>query len=288
MDEQIVKDKRAFEVYLAERMESIEAPDTLKQAMSYSLLADGKKMRPLFAIATARTLGLEIETVFPLAMAIEMIHTYSLIHDDLPAMDDDDLRRGRPTNHIVYGEAMAILAGDALLTQSFEVLLDTPAEAEIKLELVRMLSIAAGSNGMIAGQVLDVEGEGKALLETDLTIMHQKKTGCLLVAPIVGAATIAGVSTDNYQLLKRFGECIGLAFQIQDDILDVRSTSEVLGKSASDAENDKSTYVSILGMEASQQRFNDLITEAMEILEGLAYPATYLRLLVDSMVSRQK
>lgn len=288
MNEQLLKDKEAFELYLAERMEMIEAPESLKQAMSYSLLADGKKLRPLFAIETARTLGLDIKTVFPLAMAIEMIHTYSLIHDDLPAMDDDELRRGRPTNHIVYGEALAILAGDGLLTQSFEVLLDTESRAEVKLELVRMLSVAAGSNGMIAGQVLDIEGEGKPLLEADLTIMHQKKTGCLLVAPIVGAATIAGVSSQDYQMFKRFGECIGLAFQIQDDILDASSTSEMLGKSASDADNDKSTYVSIIGLEASQKRFNDLIKEAMKILEGLAYPTTYLELLVDSMVSRQK
>ncbi|MDB5389135.1 MAG: Farnesyl-diphosphate synthase, partial [Planctomycetaceae bacterium] len=246
-----------------------ECPPRLQQAMSYSLLAGGKRLRPVLVLLACEACGGDSRLALPAACALEMVHTYSLIHDDLPAMDDDDLRRGRPTNHKVFGEALAILAGDALLTLSFEVIARHVAPAEVAAACCADLANAAGAVGMVAGQVADLEAEESlsASLE-ELEAIHRRKTGRLLCSALTLGARVAQADVETLTRLKEYGLLIGLAFQITDDLLDIRGNVEKVGKGVNkDAALGKLTYPSLLGVEASEQRAQSLIAEACRLIE---------------------
>ncbi len=264
-------------------------PETIHRAMRYSLFAGGKRIRPILCIEAARAVADDVDEVVPVACALEMIHTYSLIHDDLPALDNDDYRRGKLTNHKVFGDAMAILAGDALLTLAFQVLSEAALPGERRARLVAELAAAAGTvGGMIAGQVADLEGEGKppeaGLLET----IHRAKTGALLRASLRLGAICAGATEDQYQSLSRYGERIGLAFQIVDDILDVEETSEALGKTAGkDAAQHKITFPAVYGLEASRGMAREECERAPREVERFGDRAVRLHELADLIVHRK-
>ena len=268
-----------------------ERPESLREAMRYSLLAGGKRLRPILCLAACQLAGGEAEQAMPTAVALEMIHTMSLIHDDLPAMDDDDLRRGRPTNHKVYGEAVAILAGDALLTRAFEmVALRSPGvPPERLLKVVGELSLVAGAPGLVGGQVVDLESEGKDVDLETLEYIHLHKTGALLSACVITGAMIGGANDDLVAALRVYARGIGLAFQIIDDILDITASSEVLGKTAGkDLVADKTTYPKLLGLEESRKRADDLVREAKDALEPWSMKATPLLALADFITSRDR
>jgi geranylgeranyl diphosphate synthase, type II len=263
---------KSVESRLKEYMESPEGiPETLREAMTYSLLAGGKRLRPVLTLATAEALGGDEEKVLPFACAVEMIHTYSLIHDDLPAMDDDDFRRGNPTNHKIYGEAMAILAGDALLTQAFGVMaqgaLDAQLPRETALTLIRECAVRAGAEGMVGGQVKDIQGEGREVSLEELQDIHRSKTGDLITWSVRIGAMVAGSGEDELQALTGYAERLGLAFQIQDDVLDVIGDRQRLGKPVgSDEVKNKSTYPSLLGLDSSRERIRSLVEEAKHLI----------------------
>ena len=257
-----------FEAYL-EALQTSYRPSRTRDAMFYSLLAGGKRVRPRLLLALLKGYGKEESLGYPCAAAIEMIHTYSLIHDDLPAMDDDDLRRGRPTCHIAFDEATAILAGDALLSEAFGIVMKSECSAEIRGRLVELLSAYAGVDGMILGQTLDIAAERQPVSDIEaLEEIHRHKTGKLLTLPLLCAAWL-GDHPQDIEALQQIGERIGLSFQIQDDILDVTRSRQELGKSTSDEKNHKSTYVSLLGIEASQALANRYYEEAMQQIKGL-------------------
>ena len=257
-----------FEAYL-EALQTSYRPSRTRDAMFYSLLAGGKRVRPRLLLALLKGYGKEESLGYPCAAAIEMIHTYSLIHDDLPAMDDDDLRRGRPTCHIAFDEATAILAGDALLSEAFGIVMKSECSAEIRGRLVELLSAYAGVDGMILGQTLDIAAERQPVSDIEaLEEIHRHKTGKLLTLPLLCAAWL-GDHPQDIEALQQIGERIGLSFQIQDDILDVTRSRQELGKSTSDEKNHKSTYVSLLGIEASQARADRYYEEAMQQIKGL-------------------
>jgi len=255
-------------------------PQTIHRAMRYAVLGGGKRIRPILCLETAAALGERSGAVEALAGAIEFIHTYSLIHDDLPALDNDDLRRGRLTCHRKFGEAMAILAGDALLTLAFETLarMRRPSPGP-RLEIIRELAAAAGTrSGMIAGQVADLEAEGRKVSARQVQTIHRAKTGALIRASVRTAALAAGARGRSLQHLTRFGERLGLAFQIVDDILDVRSTSRRLGKRAhKDAGRRKATYPSVHGVKKSEQLAARLVEEACAELRGFGQRARSLQ-----------
>ena len=265
------------------------APETIHRAMRYSLFAGGKRIRPILCIEAARAVSDSADGVVAAACALELIHTYSLIHDDLPALDNDDYRRGKLTNHKVFGDAMAILAGDALLTIAFEVLAKLEAPAERVVRLVAELATASGTvGGMIGGQVADLEGEGKppeaALLET----IHRAKTGALLRASLRLGAIHAGADETQYQALSCYGEHIGLAFQIVDDILDVEESSEALGKTAGkDAAQQKITFPAVYGLETSRSMAQEECVRAHQVLEPFGDRAARLHELADLIVQRK-
>jgi geranylgeranyl diphosphate synthase type II len=264
-------------------------PETIHRAMRYSLFAGGKRIRPVLCLEAARTVAGDMEGAVTAACSLELIHTYSLIHDDLPALDDDDYRRGKLTNHKVFGDAMAILAGDALLTLAFQVLAELPAPADRKARLMAELATASGTvGGMIGGQVADLEGEGKppdaALLES----IHRAKTGALLRASLRMGAIYAGASEAQYAALSCYGEHIGLAFQIVDDILDVEETSEALGKTAGkDAAQHKITFPAVYGLEASRTMAEAECAHAHRVLEPFGDRAARLDELADLIVRRK-
>lgn len=240
---------------------------TLYQAMHYSLTAGGKRIRPLLLLATIQTLGGNLEQGYEAAVALEFIHTYSLIHDDLPAMDNDDLRRGKPTNHMVYGEDLAILAGDGLLTQAFEILAKSPVSDKKKIELVLALAKAAGPNGMVAGQVADMEGEESALSLAALRAVHEKKTGELLTFAVYAGSVIANAPIEIEPLLLQYSAHFGLAFQILDDILDVTGNVDELGKNTGmDAQSNKSTYPALLTLAGAKEALENEIKAAKKNL----------------------
>jgi geranylgeranyl diphosphate synthase type II len=241
-------------------------PGRLQEAMAYSLLAGGKRLRPILVLLSCEACGGSTEAALPAACAIEMVHTYSLIHDDLPAMDNDDLRRGRPTNHVVFGEALAILAGDGLLTLAFEVMARDISPAETAAACCADLARAAGMVGMVGGQVADLEAEGRTVASLDeLEAIHRRKTGALLASSLTLGARIAGAKNDDLHRLASYGRCLGLAFQITDDLLDVCGTSLNMGKTVQkDAARGKLTYPSLLGEEASLLRAQCQIAEACE------------------------
>jgi len=265
-------------------------PEQLHRAMRYSLLAGGKRLRPTLVLAAGEAFGADTDDLMPAACAIEMIHTYSLIHDDLPAMDDDDLRRGRPTCHKAFGEAVAILAGDALLTQAFRVLAaDAPGrDAERQIRVIREVATAAGSvDALIGGQIADIESEGRKVDGATLEYIHRSKTGAMITASIVVGGTVAGAREDQIETLRRYGQRIGLAFQIADDILDVTSTSEQLGKTpGKDEAAHKATYPSLHGISASRSRALELVDEAVEIVSNLGLKTRVLEQIARFIIAR--
>lgn len=269
-----------------------EMPATLHKAMRYSMMAGGKRIRPVLCIASCEAAGGRMEDVMPVACALEMIHTYSLIHDDLPAMDNDDLRRGMPTNHKVFGEAVAILAGDALLTLAFRIMTDMRLGSIVKpsvvLDVINDMSWAAGSFGMVGGQVVDMESEGREIDLPTLEYLHTHKTGALLLASIKSGAKIGGGPDEQIKALIKYGECLGLAFQIADDILDIEGSQEEIGKDVgSDLEKKKATYPAILGMAASKERALELMNMAIDSLKDFDEKAEPLRKIAKYVVERR-
>ena len=243
------------------------SPQTLHKAMRYSVFAGGKRLRPALVLAACEAVGGTISEGLPAACAVEMIHTYSLIHDDLPAMDNDDLRRGRPTCHKVFGDAMAILAGDALLTLSFETIARSP-RSEAIAPLVLVFAQRSGCQGMVGGQVLDLEGEGKKPTLEMVRAIHSWKTAALIAACCEGGALAGGGSKEDVKQLREFGEKIGLAFQILDDILDITQSSQALGKTAGkDLDAQKATYPAVLSIEGAQKEAQLLVDSAMSGLD---------------------
>jgi len=262
----------------------VDAPQTLRAVIEYSLFAGGKRLRPALALGAAELVSGDDRPAMPAACALEMIHTYSLMHDDLPSMDDDDLRRGKPTAHKVYGEANAILAGDALLTMAFDAAAESGSAA-----VVREIARAAGVAGMVGGQVIDLESENKQLTLEQLRRLHACKTGALIRASLRAGAMLGGASEDALAALTRFGEAIGLAFQIADDILDVVGEETALGKRVgSDANKHKSTYPQLLGLERARQLADETAGEAMAALAGFGPEADVFRALARFIVERDK
>lgn len=261
----------------------------LNQSMYYSLIGGGKRIRPVLALASAVAVGGDPETILPAAVSLELIHTYSLIHDDLPAMDNDDYRRGRLSNHKVFGEANAILAGDALLTYAFELLADPgTAQPERQLRIIREVAVAAGKDGMVGGQVADMAGEGKTLKLDEIEEIHKGKTGALLTVSARLGGILAGGSEKQVKALSDYAEALGLAFQIKDDILDVVGNSEGLGKPAgSDLRQGKATYVSLLGLEGAENQLHDQILKAQSALKPFNEGATFLSQLANFIEQRQ-
>ena len=263
---------------------------TLTEAMEYSLMAGGKRLRPVLLMAAADALGADGTRFLKTACAIEMIHSYSLIHDDLPAMDNDDYRRGKPTNHKVYGAGMATLAGDALLTLAFEVMLrQQDAAPETLVQVVREMSMAAGPDGMVGGQALDMESEGRQIDKETLRRMHMGKTGALFRAAIRSGAVLAGANEKQLDALTAYAEKFGLAFQITDDILDVVGDETVIGKPVgSDEKNHKSTYVTLNSLEEARKLAQAAVDEAAGALKEFGPEADFLRDLVVYLVNRKK
>lgn len=265
----------------------------IMEAMEYSLLAGGKRLRPMLMQETYRLYGGSGRVVEPFMAAIEMIHTYSLVHDDLPAMDNDEYRRGRKTTHVVYGEDIAILAGDALLNYAFETaagaFFSFPDESEKIAKALQTLAKKAGIHGMIGGQVIDVQNEGKSVTRELLDTINRLKTGALIEASMMIGAVLAGASEKEILQIEKAAADIGMAFQIQDDILDVTGTSEVLGKPVgSDEKNDKTTYVSLMGIEEAKERVEQLSGEAVSILSQTGHETPFLTELVHMLIHREK
>lgn len=266
-----------------------DAPaERLCSAMRYSVLNGGKRIRPMLAYAAADAVGSINEATDAIAAAVELIHAYSLIHDDLPAMDNDDLRRGKPTCHIAFDEATAILAGDALQSLAFEQLTQLPdMDADTCLRLIRLLSVAAGAEGMVAGQAIDIEAADHALTLPELCHMHRKKTGALISASITMSAIAAGADKSQLNALEKFGHALGLAFQVQDDILDITSDTDTLGKKqGADEARNKPTFVSLLGLEQAKEKLSQLHCESLEALSGFDDKANHLRSIGNYIVSR--
>ncbi len=286
--------------YLTDRQPRVEAaldaavrpgyPQTIYDAMRYSLLAGGKRLRPILCLASCELIGGTIELAMPTACALEMIHTMSLIHDDLPAMDDDDYRRGKLTNHKVYGEDIAILAGDGLLAYSFEYIATQTqgVSADRVLKAIAHLARAVGADGLVGGQVVDLESEGQDITVETLTYIHNHKTGALLEACVICGAVLAGASDAQIEKLSHFAQKIGLAFQIIDDILDITATQAELGKTAGkDLQAQKATYPKLWGLEESKHQADKLVAEAKTILAEFGDSARPLQALADYITDRK-
>ena len=297
--------EQSFERYLAGRAALVDTyldrylppestpPEKISRAVRYSLFAGGKRLRPVLVLAAAEAVGGTVEDTLPAAAAFEMIHTYSLIHDDLPAMDDDSLRRGRPTSHVVFGEAVAILAGDALQTHAFAVLADPPApcrlSADRRVRAIAELASAAGVGGMVGGQVLDLEFEGRPVDAATLERIHRHKTGALIRASARVGGIVSGASEDDLSRLTRFGEEAGLAFQIVDDILDVEGNDASLGKSAGkDARSGKATYPLVHGVSEARRKAEELVSSALGRLKPFGAAGRQLALLAEHMIRRSR
>ena len=290
-----------LKTYLATRAAEVDAaldlflpkakvrPATIHAAMRYSVFAGGKRLRPVLCLAAAEACGGEVSNALAPACALELMHTYSLVHDDLPAMDDDDLRRGRPTCHKVYGEGMAVLCGDALLTESFIVLAQTAATKRYGTrDYVTELAVTGGSQKLIGGQVMDLEGEGKKLTKRDLVRIHEAKTAALLTSALRLGGMTANATPAKLEALTNFGYALGLAFQVIDDILDVTQSTEVLGKTAGkDEAVEKSTYPAILGLEASRKEAARLTKAAMDALKPFGKKAARLQEIASHMLDRK-
>lgn len=282
--------KQLLEKQLKERITCLNAPTAIKDSMLYSLEAGGKRIRPLLLFATLEACGENPENGLLLATAIEMLHTYSLIHDDLPSMDNDDFRRGKPTNHKVFGEAIAVLAGDALLTYSFQLIADIPdeiASPKTKIQLISLLGRTAGAEGMVGGQVLDMNGERKRLSLEELQEIHIHKTGKLLQYSVLAGAILAKTNEENLKALEQFSYHLGLAFQIRDDILDVEGIEEKIGKPVgSDEIKGKNTYPSLLSLEGAKNALTTHIRLAKESLATTTLKPNLLLEITDIVGSR--
>jgi len=287
--------------YLADRRQMVDfaldrllppvtsTPEKLHEAIRYSMLAPGKRLRPILVLAGAEAVGKSPDSVMPTACALECIHVFSLIHDDLPCMDNDDYRRGRLTNHKVYGEAMAMLAGDALLTLAFELVADNAAEIapDRIVQALKLISNATGTWGMVGGQVVDIESEGKQIGIDTLEYIHSHKTGALLTASSVSGALLSGATDDQIACLQSYGKSIGLAFQIADDILDIVGDEQKIGKPVgSDEGNDKATYPKLFGLEESRQMAQNEVNNAVAALHGFGEPAEPLRAIARYIIER--
>lgn len=270
-----------------------ELPHSVHKAMRYSIFAGGKRVRPILMLAACQAVGGDPERAIPAACAMEMIHTYSLIHDDLPAMDDDDFRRGNPTNHKVFGEAIAILAGDALLTEAFKLASDTRftdcCEPSGLLAVIHEIATCAGSYGMVGGQVVDMESEGRHDIDlATVQYIHTHKTGALIKASVVAGALLGGVAGQQLAAITRYGEAAGLAFQIADDILDIEGTTEEIGKDAgSDEARGKATYPAVMGLAAAKEEAQSMMDEALRVLEIFGAEADPLREIARYIVQRR-
>lgn len=270
-----------------------ELPHSLHKAMRYSVFAGGKRVRPILMLAACQAVGGDSERSVPAACAMEMIHTYSLIHDDLPAMDDDDFRRGNPTNHKVFGEAIAILAGDALLTEAFKLVSDPRANDGCQpsglLAVIHEIANCAGSYGMVGGQVVDMESEGRHDIDLPtVQYIHTHKTGALIKASVVAGALLGGAAGEKLAAITRYGEAAGLAFQIADDILDIEGTTEEIGKDAgSDEARGKATYPAVMGVAAAREEAQAMMDEALRALELFGAEADPLREIARYIVQRR-
>jgi geranylgeranyl diphosphate synthase, type II len=294
-----------FKAYLGEKKAIVDAalqnyfPDSegltsdLIKAMRYSLFAGGKRLRPILCIAGAEATGGFEDDVLPVACALEIIHTYSLIHDDLPMMDDDDLRRGKPTNHKVFGEPIALLAGDGLLTEAFSVMTSPEMAKRVPsqtlLQSIRMIARAAGHEGMVGGQAVDIQWEGRQADLEVVRFMHAHKTGAMITASVASGALLAGAQESQFRAVVSYGEKIGLAFQISDDILDIEGDSEIMGKRAgADEEKKKMTYPAVLGLEQSRALQNELVHGAIQALREFDGKAEPLRRIAQYIIERKK
>ncbi len=274
--------------YSATKRTNSSCPKELRKSMGYSLMAGGKRLRPILAIASYETAGGKSKNILPVAASLELIHTYSLIHDDLPAMDNDDYRRNKPTNHRVFGEAIAILAGDALLTDSFYIISKTHARPEILIKVIKELTHACSTEGMVGGQSADIIFEDKKIKEQDLVYIHTHKTGALIKASVRIGAIMAGASPDILKPLTTYGEKIGLAFQIIDDILDIIGTKKELGKSTgADFTRNKNTYPFMYGIDKSKKKAETLINDSLHILEEFGNRAEPLREIAKYILKRR-
>ncbi|HEX6922647.1 MAG TPA: farnesyl diphosphate synthase [Bacillales bacterium] len=281
---------KKIDTFLYQQIKRVNTPDRLKESMLYSVQAGGKRIRPILVLATMESLNQDSESGLPIAGAIEMVHTYSLIHDDLPAMDDDDLRRGKPTNHKIFGEAMAVLAGDALLTLSFEIaagMKDPKISDHTRAKLVAGLAQAAGAEGMVGGQSADLEAEGCTLSLEELEYIHLHKTGKMLGFSVEAGALLGGATPEQIEALGRFSRHLGLAFQIRDDILDIEGDSETMWKSAgSDANKQKSTYPQLLTLEGAKQKLSHHLELAKQSLYQSGVNCGRLEQITDYIVNR--
>lgn len=281
--------KQVVEQELLAYCEALETEEKLKEAMTYSLMAGGKRIRPILLLLAIHALGKSEQLGLSAATALEMIHTYSLIHDDLPAMDDDDLRRGKPTNHIIYGEAFAILAGDALLTNAFDVLArDEQLSPSIRVHCIQELAQASGSVGMVSGQAADLLGEEKKLTIEQVVKIHERKTGALLKSAVRMGAIIAQATEHQQEQLTNYAYHLGLAFQIKDDLLDVIGDEAKIGKPVgSDEEKQKNTFVSLLGVDGAQSALEQHIHQAQEAIQKAEVNGAELRLLAEYLLNRE-
>ncbi|MGH4125661.1 MAG: polyprenyl synthetase family protein [Clostridium sp.] len=259
------------------------------EAMIYSIKVGGKRVRPILMLLTYAMYKNDYKDIMPFAAALEMIHTYSLIHDDLPSMDNDDLRRGKPTNHKIYGEGIAILAGDGLLNEAMIIMLNQCLDGNLnKIKASTTIATASGSQGMIAGQICDILSEGIAISEEELLYMHRNKTGQLIKVAIVSGAILANASVEDLEDLSEYGEKLGLAFQIRDDILDVIGDVDVLGKNVkSDECNNKTTFITMYGLEKCRSKCNDLTQECFQILKKLEADTKYLEEITEFLLKRE-
>ncbi|BCS53681.1 polyprenyl synthetase family protein [Geobacter sp. SVR] len=290
LKEQCVRVDAALDNYLPKES---ELPHSLHKSMRYSVFAGGKRVRPILMLAACQAVGGNTDLAIPAACAMEMIHTYSLIHDDLPAMDDDDFRRGNPTNHKVFGEAIAILAGDALLTEAFKLISDPrfarECEPAARLAVIHEIAVCAGSYGMVGGQVIDMESEGKADIDlATVQYIHTHKTGALIKASVVAGALLGGADHQKLAAITRYGEAAGLAFQIADDILDIEGTTEEIGKDAgSDQARGKATYPAVMGLADAKAEAQAMMDEALGALEIFSVEADPLREIAKYIVQRK-
>jgi len=288
-----LKEKRELvDSYLESYFSIPSEPFVLHEAMRYSLFAGGKRIRPILALASYEACGGNPKDIVPYATALELIHTYSLIHDDLPSMDNDDLRRGKPTNHKVFGEAMAILAGDALLTEAFLMLSNNPHSSSLKLsdliKIIREVSLASGVHGMVGGQALDIFSENIEPDKDTLNFIHLHKTAALITASVRMGAILANIKEKKLKALTEYGTGIGFAFQIIDDILDIEGNAEELGKTAgSDMKMKKMTYPALCGTEKSRQKAKDLISDAIDSLKIFSSEADQLRKIARYLLKRR-
>ena len=289
MEKKAIVDKALYDYF----PESADIEPDIIKAMQYSLFAGGKRLRPILCMAGAAAVGGGESDVIPIACALELIHTYSLIHDDLPSMDNDDLRRGKPSSHKVFGEAVAILAGDGLLTEAFSIMtvpgITERILPESLIQVINLIADAAGFRGMVGGQAIDVQSEGKPVDISIVEVMHKRKTGALITASVLSGAIIGGGDKSRIEAIAEYGNKVGLLFQISDDILDIEGDSRVMGKKAgADREKKKNTYPALLGLKKSKQIRTKLLDEAIESLQNFDEKAWPLRRIARYIIERKK